>query len=102
MMDQKDLSYFTSAVMRAVEDEFRRQDIWLGSPLRMSVQRDPARQCWFFLLSKLNWEVVVKIAIEEDTVRDMPLSQLVTVVAEQVMAALMLNGKEAGVSRGHP
>lgn len=102
MMNQDDLSYFTNAVMRVVEDEFKRQDIWLGSPLRMSVQRDLAQQCWFFMLSKLNWEMVVKIAIDETLVRETPLAQLVTIVAEQAMAALLLNGKESGVRRVHP
>lgn len=101
MMNQTDLSILSNAVMHRVQEEFKRQNIWMGSPLRMSWQRDPAMQCYFFILSKLDWNIVVKVRLDDNDLHGMGLNEMVHELAQQVMAGLLLNGKDGDVRRGH-
>lgn len=102
LMNQADLSKLSNAVMQEVQDRLKRENIWMGMPLRMSWQRDAAMACYFFILQRMNWNIVVKIQLDDCELQDMSSRHLVGELSERVMAALLLNADAGGVHRGHP
>jgi hypothetical protein len=87
----QDLSMWSNKIMELVQEELKKKDIWFAVPLRMSMQRDPASMCYYFILSDMRWSIIAKVAIFDETMVNNPASVAMQEITDSVVAALLLN-----------